>query len=148
MRFYHAAKDRIVATPNARLRFFFLGPFHLLWLRLWADAAACAILIWVVVHGSMITVATWLGIAARPDLQAALRASAAVRAAADRGVPADDAFRALIEASLPFYVAGVALLLVMGVLSPLVPSYLRWRFRRLGYLELLDDDVEPEEATS
>lgn len=146
MRFYDARSGRIVDVRNARLRFFFLGPFLLLWLRLWADAAACAVLIWAAVHGAVVAVASALGVSPRLDSREALRASRAVRDALERQLPADDAFARFMDASIPFYTAAIALLLVMGLLTIAWPHYLRWRFRRTGLVELSDAAPLPADA--
>jgi hypothetical protein len=141
MRYYHPVTSDVVEMRRPHLHFFLLGPFYLAWLRLWIDAAVTAAAGWVVLHGTLLLAQDVSG---RPvGLQSAIEAVGALGAAADLGQSADAALQRFIAATLPFYVAGTALLFVATMAAMWAPQFLAWRFRRMGYIPLREEAVEP-----
>lgn len=132
MRFYRPADAARLELPRARLWFFFLGPFYLLWLRLWLDAVVVAGITWALVHGTLLVTRNATGGSAEIDFDAAFATLNALQTAG-RSPQADAAFQQLMATLVPFYAAGLMLLVVMLALTSLLPRYLAWRYGRRGW---------------
>lgn len=144
MRFYRRADDAVLEIRNPRVRFFLLGPFYLLWLRLWKEAVILAAGVYTLVHGSALLTRVLGNFSGGIDLESAFAAIDALQAVGYGGATADAAFRQLISAVLPLSVAAFTLLATMTVLTTFLPAYLTWRFRRRGWEPLSQEPTIPD----
>jgi hypothetical protein len=120
IRYRRLTDDRVLELRSPRLLFFLLGPFYLLWLRLWQEAVAFGVGAWLLVHASMELARSAIGSSRPLEPRAAFAAFDSIRAGAARGVPSDQAFQDLMAMLLPYYAAG-ALLALMGTHSAVPP---------------------------
>ena len=144
MRFYRRADDAVLEIRRPLIRFFLLGPFYLLWLRLWREATVVGIGVAALVHGAMVLTRSATGVSGGLDVGRAFAAIDTLRAATSRGVQADETFRQLFAMLLPYYAAALTLLCAMAVLTAVFPYYLGWCLARRGWEPLDEDTVEPE----
>lgn len=139
MRFYRRSDGALVELHQPSVQFFRYGPVYLARLHLWKEAAAVAIGVPVLMYVAVVLVGTVTGVGAGLSLEATFGAIDALRAAV---VPADEAYRQLAAALLPFVTAACTLVAAMIVLAQLLPGYLVGRYRAKGWQLLSEDGAE------